>query len=212
MSVQVTMPSLIPNFATPTRVQTLSKRLYSLNTWHAIVTLSTPDYIKILLLIHCLMRLLIALGCERTMFRSAMVRVLFAMRGMSLQWQNWDIIMCNYCGMFYWRIVRVYTTDSRCTCAGSWSWYCCKNGLASLCTNLRQSEIYLRQFTIADCRGLFLSMLKNNLRPWKSSALICSHTRSYKSHTDPACIPVESYLHSSALICTSRSTDWLRLT
>ena len=43
------MSSLIPNFATSTRVQTLSKHLYSLNTWHAIVTLSIPANIKTIL-------------------------------------------------------------------------------------------------------------------------------------------------------------------
>ena len=123
--------------------------------------------------------------------------------------------MFNHC-IFTEVCLKVYTADSRCTCAGPRSCYSYERWtyirLTALCTNLRQSEMYLRQFTIAGCRGLFLSMFKNNLRFWGSSALICSDLRPYKSPGDPVCSLFESYLRQSALLCTHRSADSRRLT
>ena len=123
--------------------------------------------------------------------------------------------MYNNC-IFIEVCLKCYTADIRCTYAGHRPCYCYERWtcirLAAFCTNLRQSAMYLRQFTIVVCRSLFLSMFKINLRSWVCSALICGHTRSFKSPTDPVCSLFESYLRQSALLCTPRSADSRSLT
>ena len=167
------------------------------------------------------MHLIIAIGSERsrTMDGSGLVRVVFVMHKMLLQWQDWAIFWYSYMQISYVLLkicFKLYTADARFTYAGHRSRYsrerltCIR--LASLCTKLRQSAVYLRWFTNAGRRGLLLSMFKNNLRSLVCSALICGHRRSYKSPTDPVCSLFESYLRQPALLCVFRSADWRRLT
>ena len=123
--------------------------------------------------------------------------------------------MYIYC-MFYYSFVFNYTPPitSRFTYAGHRScycyerWTCIRSRLAAFCTNLRQSAVYLRQFTIVGCRGLFLCMFKNKLRSSWSSALICGNT-SHLATLSAVCLSLTCVnMHSSALLgVQGRQTD-----
>ena len=135
------------------------------------------------------MHLLIAIGCEGTIDRSDLVRVVFVMNGMLLQWSVWAISACFTEGM-----LLIYFTSNQINCL-TWSLFFNPPAIYDSLTYAgnRSRYSYERRISIrfaALCANL--RCIYGNLEPQTVGACYWACSKTF-------CTP-ERVLHSSAAI------------
>ena len=134
------------------------------------------------------MRLIIAIDRERTMDRSGLVRFVFVMHRMLLQWQIWDIFWFNYMQLLYVLLKHFWILHCRCQIHIRWSpimLFLWEIDLHQTCITLHKSAAICSVFTLIHKRRLSGLVIEHVQKQSALLGVFCTHMRPYcvQDHT-----------------------------